>query len=91
MGNGSLYNKSIEETRYVGIVMPRNNTSRFLESDSIYLPVDFSALTKIQIIFNPWVDEDIKNCVVHELEEYKSDFPIEHIDSKFRNKIHRER
>ncbi len=75
-----------EETRCIVVLSP------VIENDQIiYLlfHIDTSSIDTIKLIFDPWMEPEMFECIKHEIDSYKLDVKIECKISRFTNKINR--
>lgn len=80
------------ETRFVTVLSPTGDgvDERFFDVSYFLLPIDFDVLEHITITFDPWMSEEIKECLKHEILSYSLDSKIYFEDSVYTNKIFRQ-
>ena len=80
------------ETRFVTVLSPTGDgvDERFFDVSYFLLPIDFDVLEHITITFDPWMSEEIKQCLKHEILSYSLDSKIYFEDSVYTNKIFRQ-
>ena len=81
-----------EETRFIALVSPANDNFEYTINNINYilLSMDISAFNKIEIVFDPWMQSEIIDCVKHEIDLYELEIPVEYMESKFKDKIYRQ-
>ncbi len=76
-----------EETRLVLSLL--NIESSVINTDYVLVPIDSSCLERINIIFDPWMSKELKNCLKIGLEDYLKDWGVvyDFPESELCNKI----
>lgn len=72
-----------DETRLVAIMRTVKDDIEIPEYECLFVPVDFSVLDSMEIKFNPWMKDTMKQCVRDATKRYIPEIKVSYEDSDF--------
>lgn len=67
------------ESRMVAILRTVKNGIEIPDYKYLLVPIQFDNLTALEIVFNPWMSEEMKECVEEQVRKYVPETPARKI------------